>query len=93
MPYLVIKHTEPKEDLSNAQDDAERLFFNRLRARGGSIHVINGNEQITKLLVMTGCKNLDAIKSQTPPEVAPVNVLIQDALNKDEETPAPTPAP
>lgn len=57
-PYLVVSYKETGEDGENltAQQDAEKLFFSKLRQNSGSFHVIPGRENLMKFLVVPGGK-------------------------------------
>lgn len=53
-PYLVVTYLDTEGQDSNAQEDAERLFFRKLNQNGGSLHLVPGRDKLMKMIVVTG---------------------------------------
>lgn len=53
-PYLICYYEDKEGGGSDANDDAERLFFNKLNQNGGLLHLVPGRDKSLKMIVTTG---------------------------------------
>ena len=52
--YLVLTYQEKEGSETDANEDAERLFFKKFNQNGGSLHLVPGKNKTLKMLILTG---------------------------------------
>lgn len=83
--YLSITHISDGGEDSNAEADAERLFFKKLDQNGGRLHLIPGRDKKLKLLILTG-----HVKRQTS---VTESVILEQGAARAYAEPTPSPLP
>jgi hypothetical protein len=64
-PYLICYYEDKEGGGDDANDDAERLFFNKLNQNGGLLHLVPGRDKSLKMIVTTGLVKRKANVTET----------------------------
>lgn len=82
-PYLVITYQDREGEDSNAQEDAERLFFRKFNQNGGTLHLVPGKDKTMRfIVVLGGTKRKTSVAESFA--IGPVEAREEDSANSRE---------